>query len=108
MTAFRDAIMRSLHQATHDLSEDPDLRKQTVDDCDELAPEGWIGDAFVAYDLAADAILAMPEMEAIRAALWSLTYVLRMGHQSTDDARTVMAAHGLPESVIAWCLDGAK
>lgn len=98
MSTFRDAIMRALHQATHDLSEDPALRNQSIDECDEMAPEGWIGEAFVAYDLAADAVLTSPEMQTIRATLRK--YVL-----PHDD---FCLKHGLPtdlpESVIEWVL----
>lgn len=55
----------------------------------------------------ADAILAMPEMEAIRIHLY-LNHAIATWGQPRDPAlvRRIMAGCGLPESVIGWVLGG--
>ena len=97
--ALRDAIMRALHQATHDQCEAPDLRDMPIDECDDDR-EGWIGDAHVAYDMSADAVLAMPEMEAIREALHD--YTIEYGFGGKSRQAEILHRRGMPESVIAW------
>jgi hypothetical protein len=47
----------------------------------------------------ADAVLAMPEMQAIRKALRHVASL-------HINPRSYLAAFGLPESVIAWVMDG--
>ena len=102
---FRDAIMRSLHQATHDQCEAPDLRDMPINECDDDR-EGWIGDVHVAYDLTADALLAMPEMQAIRSALLAFANneSAQWGDSTLDDVRWRLARRHVPETVIEWVL----
>jgi hypothetical protein len=61
-------------------------------------------------DVIADAVLAMPEMEAIKEALADMTRpyrwsVINDAHR-LEGHRYNLAEIGLPESVIAWVLDG--
>jgi hypothetical protein len=58
-------------------------------------------------DDGADAILAMPEMQAIRTHLF-LTHAIAPSGLPRDPAlvRRIMAGCGLPESVIDWVLGG--
>ena len=53
-----------------------------------------------------DAVLDTPEMQAIRKALWNLAAMHALEASDTDTTADVVARLNLPESVIAWVLDG--
>ncbi len=69
---------------------------------DALTDVVFAGRWYTSYADYADAILAMPEMAAIRACLG-----LRYGNYPEDsDVRILMRLDGLPESVIDWVIGG--
>lgn len=59
---------------------------------------------------AADAVLAMPEMQSIRKALRDMCASIDFAHgeplRHGDEDR--LASYGLPASVIAWVLEGEQ
>lgn len=67
----------------------------------------WDGEPYIPPDSAAIAVLAMPEMQAIRAALHNLHAAKRddVGHAG---ALEWLRAMNLPPSVVAWVLTEPK
>jgi hypothetical protein len=55
----------------------------------------------------ADAVLAMPEMQAIKKALWGLAFSVQQEYGVDESVADFLRGQELPESVMAWlCEDG--
>lgn len=60
--------------------------------------------AFAPVNRRADAILAMPEMQAIKLALQNVAEDDRYAFGGITDATQALTDRGLPECVVAWVL----